>query len=1040
MSHKPFRSLALFLTLALALVTLALSRPPMARAGSLPQMQRGTPLADVLNPDGTLGLPKGKSGNLDPTGFSLVSGPDEQPRFAPQTLTNPGNENWASGFFGGGVAGSVWALAFDSSGNLYAGGDFSSAGNCNSGCNRIAKWNGSTWSALGTGMNQRVNAIAFDGSGNLYAGGDFTTAGTCTTGCNRVAKWNGSTWSALGSGVNNGSVQAVAFDGASTLYVGGNFTSATGCSGLCEFLVKWNVGTSTWSQLGSYGNVSGPVYALTYSGTALYVGGDFGSAGNCSSSCHRIAKWNGTFWESLGGGVNNTVYAIATDSSGNVYAGGNFDVAGLTCTYGMGCNRIAKWNPSTLTWSALGSGWNNTVETLALDSSGILYAGGRFAPGCGGCFYIAQWNVSSSTWSPMQGGTNSPVLALALGGSNLYAGGDFSSAGNCGSGCPFIARWNSSSSTWNPLTGNGLGNFGGSSGSIGDLAVDSSDNVYASGSFLRAGSCLINCNYLAKWNPMTSTWSSLSSNPPINVYAFAFDSAGNLYVGGQFTSAGSCTSVNGCNRVAKWDPLTLTWSALGIGMSNGSVLALAFDSSGNLYAGGSFTSAGTCTTGCASIAKWNPGSSTWTSLGTGFGSGSTVHALAFDGANTLYVGGFFTAAGNCTLNCTNIAKWNIAASTWSALDTGLSGGSAYAFALDGNNLYAGGQFTSAGSCSSGCANLAKWNISTSTWSALGTGINGNVFALALDSTSNLYAGGLFTSAGSCTTGCNRVAKWDGTTWSALGTGMNSNVSALAFTSMGNLYVGGSFSTSGGIPSIGIAQWTAAVGKAVNGTGSLTFYANNLPVTIDVTAQGDLARVNIQRVNTSYSGVPSTWQTGYYWSIEGLNSSGGTATGFSVNLTLPTPNFAPSASSKLCRMTGVNGNCKITSFDSGSVTRNNVIGFSDWLAASDAAPTAATLVKFNTKFAPKKNVVRVRWETGSELNVVGFSVYRRTGNTKKWTRLNAEMIPAKNVGQIQGDKYSFTDKKIKGGKIYRYKLELVLSDGTSEWSKIINPFK
>src|SRR5262249_12620255 len=37
-------------------------------------------------------------------------------------------------------------------------------------------WNGSSWSALGSGMNDTVAALAVSGS-DLYAGGYFTTAG-----------------------------------------------------------------------------------------------------------------------------------------------------------------------------------------------------------------------------------------------------------------------------------------------------------------------------------------------------------------------------------------------------------------------------------------------------------------------------------------------------------------------------------------------------------------------------------------------------------------------------------------------------------------------------------------------------------------------------------------------------------------------------------------------------------------------------------------------------------------------------------------------
>ena len=62
---------------------------------------------------------------------------------------------------------------------------------------------GNSWTALGSGMEIKdgtspdVHAVVFDSSGNLYAGGNFTTAGGVAA--NYIAKWNGSAWSALGA-------------------------------------------------------------------------------------------------------------------------------------------------------------------------------------------------------------------------------------------------------------------------------------------------------------------------------------------------------------------------------------------------------------------------------------------------------------------------------------------------------------------------------------------------------------------------------------------------------------------------------------------------------------------------------------------------------------------------------------------------------------------------------------------------------------------------------------------------------------------------
>jgi len=108
-----------------------------------------------------------------------------------------------------GTNGPVEALAVFDNGSgpaLYAGGSFTTAGGAAG--NHIAKWNGSSWSALGSGMsgmNSSVWALTVfnDGSGPaLYAGGYFGTAGGVAA--NDIAQWNGSSWFALGSGMGVG--------------------------------------------------------------------------------------------------------------------------------------------------------------------------------------------------------------------------------------------------------------------------------------------------------------------------------------------------------------------------------------------------------------------------------------------------------------------------------------------------------------------------------------------------------------------------------------------------------------------------------------------------------------------------------------------------------------------------------------------------------------------------------------------------------------------------------------------------------------------
>ena len=107
-----------------------------------------------------------------------------------------------------GVNNQVHDIAINGS-DVYVGGYFTQATNSENNTvstNYVAKWNGTAWSTLGSGDNFGVNspvyALALDGS-NLYVGGSFTSVALNNVPANYIARWDGASWTPLGSGLNN---------------------------------------------------------------------------------------------------------------------------------------------------------------------------------------------------------------------------------------------------------------------------------------------------------------------------------------------------------------------------------------------------------------------------------------------------------------------------------------------------------------------------------------------------------------------------------------------------------------------------------------------------------------------------------------------------------------------------------------------------------------------------------------------------------------------------------------------------------------------
>ncbi len=336
-------------------------------------------------------------------------------------------------------------------------------------------------------------------------------------------------------------------DGAGpALYAGGSFLQAGGAP--ASFIAKWD--GSGWHQVG--GGMSGTavnVYALTVfddgAGPALYAAGIFERAGGVT--VNSIAKWDGTQWSDLAGGINDHGYpdllalAVFDDGTGPaLYAGGRFITIG-----GVMSRNIARWDGAQ--WSALGTGTadGDGVHALAVFDDGTgpaLYAAGSFSQASGvPANNIAKWD--GSTWSPLGAGLlESTPFGAALTvfdddtGPALYVSGQFTLAG--GQTANHIAKWDGTA--WAPLLQNGNPNRNGANGAVFALSVfddGSGPALYTGGTFTQAGG--VSANRIAKWNG--SVWAPLGVGANAWVQALSpFNDGGgsDLYVAGWLTAAG----------------------------------------------------------------------------------------------------------------------------------------------------------------------------------------------------------------------------------------------------------------------------------------------------------------------------------------------------------------------------------------------------------------------------------------------------------------------------------------------------------------------
>jgi hypothetical protein len=97
-----------------------------------------------------------------------------------------------------------------------------------------------------------------------------------------------------------------------------------------------------------------------------------------------------------------------------------------------------------------------------------------------------------------------------------------------------------------------------------------------------------------------------------------------------------------------------------------------------------------------------------------------------------------------------------------------------------------------------------------------------------------------------------------------------------------------------------------------------------------------------------------------------------------------------------------------------------------IVTSSCDPNAVELLSFDV--VRKRLKAFLSWETASELNNVGFNIYRSGFVDGTLKKVNKELIPAKEVGSLSGAQYQYLNTPLKPWKTYYYWLESVDLNG------------
>jgi uncharacterized delta-60 repeat protein len=744
---------------------------------------------------------------------------------------------------------SIFAIAIQSDGKIICGGDFFTYSGAT--VRYIVRLNtdgtmDTTFTTNnGTGLNFSVRSIAIQSDGGIVIGGEFATFNGVTA--NRIVRLNSDgtrdTTFTTGTGFNF-QINSIAIQSDGKIIVGGFFTTFNGARvnrivRLTNWrtVAPWGKVSGTWAKAKeAYANVSGTwkqwwldggVNDRTftefdvYSGSSstvdsvavqsdgkLVIGGAFLSFNRVT--VNRIVRLNSdgtrdaSFTTNTGTGFNNPVYSIAIQSDGKIVIGGFF-----TTFNGVTVNRIVRLNSDgtldTTFTTNTGTAFNNTVDSIAIQSDGKLIIGGQFSTFNGvTANYIVRLNSDGTIDTAFTANTdtalNSSIYSIAIQSDGKIVIGGFFTTFN-GLTINRIARLNSDGTRDATFTTNTGTAF---SDAVRSVAIQSDGKLVIGGNFITFNGVTVNRIVRLNSDGTRDTAFTTNNGTGLNagVESIAIQSDGKIVIGGSFTSFNVIT----VNRIARLNAdgtrdTTFTTNT-GTGF-NGIPSAIVIQSDGKIVVGGDFTIFNGVTVNF--IVRLNSDGTRDTGVAIGTAFNSSVYSTVIQSDGKIIVGGNFATFNGATVN--RIVRLNSDGTIDTAFTTNTGTGFVsvvFSIAIQADNkIIIGGDFaTFNGTTVNRIVRLnADGTRDTTFTTNTGTAFNSFVRSIAIQSDGKIICGGLFTTFNGATV--NRIVRLntdgtiDTTFTTNTGTAFNDEVVAIAIQSDGNIVVGGLFTDFNG---------------------------------------------------------------------------------------------------------------------------------------------------------------------------------------------------------------------------------------------------